>query len=135
MSQLGVPLFMLLILATTFASILYEIEWDVLVDSCVREWMALGVNREFIASHAGGITWDCGVCADDSESAECLTCAGYPGTSTQCLGVKWKQSFDSVPTAMWFVGVTMTTVGYGDMTPTSALSPPAPPPAPPRASG
>jgi len=117
--ELGVPLFMLLVLASTFSQVIYEVEWDTQIDHCMRLWEAEGVPRSFMRNPArtDGVTWDCSICTTAPQSIECLTCHGYPGTATKCAGLGWAQTFDSVPNAMWFVGVSMTTVGYGDQTP------------------
>ena len=119
MKELGVSMFMLLVLATTFSAVLYEVEWDPVMDECVRLWVDQGVSISFLRdpSRSEGVQWNCDVCTDAPTGGECLTCAGYPGSHTKCAGVGWRQKFDSVPSAMWFVGVTMTTVGYGDQTP------------------
>ena len=83
-----------------------------------------------------GVRWGCDVCpiasgstgggadgsgsflADVRWSAElCATCRGYPVGHPECLGVRFRQTFNSVPHAMWFTIVTVTTTGFGDVYP------------------
>ena len=47
----------------------------------------------------------------------CLVCNGYPPDHPECAGVAFRQLLPDIPRAMWFTFVTVTTVGYGDVTP------------------
>ena len=129
MSQLLVPLFMLTLMVLGFAAILFEIEYDSDVHACNALWMAEGVDRKFLKANPHGVVWDCSVCAtkseclpDDAECASlydyrCLTCAGYPTDHPECKDLGWGQTFPDIPRSMWFMFVTVSTVGYGDVTP------------------
>ena len=128
--QLLVPLFMLLILVYNFSSLLYEIEWEGAIHDCVELWAAEGVARDFLAASPGGVSWGCGeVCGsdndytsivgDDDRRYACQTCMGYPVGHIECNGVPWGQTFHDIPTAIWYNLVTITTVGYGDVYPTT----------------
>ena len=52
----------------------------------------------------------------------CQTCVGFPPGHPECLHVQWGQTFTSITDAIWYNIVTITTVGYGDFTPTSPLA-------------
>lgn len=120
MSQMGVPFFLFLTLGILFSLFLFELEWDPTIAECASRWVhEAGVPYSFLQERPDGVTWGCDVCVQDAASFECLTCRGYPHNLTQCLGKPFAQTFPSVPSTMWFVGVTMTTVGYGDVTPLS----------------
>ena len=54
LAQLGVPLFFMLNLGFTFAALLYEVEWDLRIDECVRAWKAVGVPALFIEERPAG---------------------------------------------------------------------------------
>lgn len=140
MAQLYVPLFMLLILVASCSTVLYKIEYRAIVDECRSMWLTAGVSADFVEQQPKGVTWDCIVCdsgssLDSSDGSSslgtdgtswaaaqltaqfCTTCRGYPDGHPECLGVPWQQTFISVPHAMWFVLVTVTTVGFGDVSP------------------
>ena len=57
-------------------------------------------------------------CRSDFEQ-KCLTCGGYPDGHPECNGVPWGQTFTDIPRSMWFMFVTVSTVGYGDVSPTT----------------
>lgn len=76
-----------------------------------RPSQASGVPTSFLDANPEGVGWDCSMCAVQPSSDECATCVGHPTNQTQCAGLRWSQLFPSVPSTMWFVGVTMTTVG------------------------
>ena len=105
---------------------------------CAELWKLHGVEREFLLSNPSGAGWGCDVCeavdvdagsgvhsstmeADDRALAvqRCLTCGGFPPGHPECAGVAFAQTFPDIPRAMWFVFVTVTTVGYGDVSPTT----------------
>ena len=121
MAQLYVPLFMLLILVASCSTVLFHIESDPLVASCADAWRAAGIPSNFLASRPDGVQWDCAMCdlaaGGVNASHECVTCRGFPPSMPECIGIRWAQTFVSIPHAMWFVLVTVTTVGYGDQTP------------------
>lgn len=97
------------------------------------------MQREFLLAHPSGAGWSCDVCDDFTDAAgagaaalpsmdaeeralaeqRCLTCNGFPTAHPECAGVPFAQTFPDVPRAMWFVFVTVTTVGYGDVSPTT----------------
>ena len=105
---------------------------------CAELWKQIGVEREFLLANPSGAGWGCDVCdavdadagsgqgsaamdADERALAaqRCLTCGGYPPGHPECAGVAFAQTFPDIPRAMWFVFVTVTTVGYGDVSPTT----------------
>lgn len=110
---------------------MYEIEFDAAVQDCVQHWRNAGVTSLFIKTYPDGVAWDCSACqqrtecqADDSTcdtdyAMRCLTCSGYPPNHPECSGVSWGQTFVDIPRSMWFMFVTVSTVGYGDVSPTS----------------
>ena len=114
------------------------------VAACFEHWRANNVSAAFLRARPKGVTWDCELCpadgreepgpagrralaalqppVDTDELVElCTTCRGYPEGEPQCLGVPFAQVYLSVPHAMWFVLATVTTVGYGDVTPVSSM--------------
>lgn len=125
--QLLVPLFMLVTIVYCFACVLYELEWDQDIDRCAQHWRQRGVSFDFMYERPEGVTWDCSVCAsppavNGTSSAEvqsfmCQTCLGYPTGHAECAGVPWGQRFEDIPRAIWYMFVTVTTVGYGDTVP------------------
>ena len=136
-SQLLVPMFMLLIMVVFCSAVLVELEWDVDIYRCVEEWKKLHVTQDFIDEHKRGVTWECAdVCVGGHSSLTltadpvpsykeqlCFTCQGYPASMPKCLGVRWAQRFTSMPTAMWFILVTVTPAVSldPDVYPTTAL--------------
>ena len=131
LKQLYVPMFMLLLMVFCFAAIVYEIEFDPDVQACVELWKKEGVSASFIKANSDGVTWDCSTCTqgaecqhDDAACAadfdmKCLTCNGYPPGHPECGSIVWGQTFVDIPRSMWFMLVTVSTVGYGDVSPTS----------------
>lgn len=93
------------------------------VEECNNLWKEFGVSTSFMRDFPDGITWDCGTCQGANLTSDrkykCLTCNGYPPDHLECEGVAFSQLFNSVPEAMWFMVVTVTTVGYGDASPTT----------------
>jgi hypothetical protein len=105
------------------------------VERCARLWAEVGVSRTFLAERPAGVRWDCDVCdhLKNSSSLECfesvealvckqqqelcLTCTGYPPGHSECSGLRFDQFYPNIPRAMWFMMVTFSTVGYGDLTP------------------
>ena len=124
-TQLLVPLFMLFAMVMFFSMVMYDLEYDGLVEECTKQWRVRGILTDFFSANPGGIAWDCDSCDIASEASEqnstafqrCLTCAGYPPGYPQCLGVAFEQTFRDLPAAMWYTMVTVTTVGYGDISP------------------
>lgn len=51
-SQLGVPLFLLLILGMTSSMLLYQIEFDPLIEECVRLWQVIFRAAPLVAHRA-----------------------------------------------------------------------------------
>jgi hypothetical protein len=137
LQQLFVPLFMLVIMMFSFACIMFEIEWDDQVGTCLQLWMEMGIERSFLTERPHGVDWTCDVCNStlmvDSNTRACvegiptdvcneqiylcMTCLGYPVGHAECAGKRFDQRFPDVPRSMWFMMVTVTTVGYGDLTP------------------
>ena len=133
--QLSVPLFLLLIIMVCCSAALYHIELDATALHCRRLWRKQGVPQAFLSAHSAGVGWTCAsACAaaaapsllpaalnasHDDGAWACATCHGYPHGHPECLGVQWGQTFDNIPHAMWFMLVTVTTVGFGDVYPTS----------------
>ena len=129
LGQLLVPLFMLTLMVFCFASIVFEIEYDGVVHSCVSLWLAQGIPSSFLKAHADGVEWGCDACTLGVEcptgdtkcvadfEQKCNTCVGYPTGHPECLGVAWGQTFQDIPRSMWFMFVTVSTVGYGDVSP------------------
>lgn len=129
MGQLYVPFFMLLILTSCSAIVVFHMEYSELVDNCNGYWLGEGVSAAFIGSRPAGVAWDCTACSINATGLAseakaqiddmCLTCSGFPAGHVECLGMPWAQAFNSVPKAMWFVLVTVTTIGFGDVVPVS----------------
>ena len=132
LKQLLVPLFMLLLMVFCFAAVVFEIEFDGTINDCVGKWVETtkgNVSTGFIKANRDGVTWDCSVCGMDAEcqpgdsgcvsdyEMKCLTCNGYPAGHPECAGVVWGQTFEDIPRSMWFMFVTVSTVGYGDVSP------------------
>ena len=127
MSQLSVPLFMLFIMIYVFSSILYEIEFNTDLERCNERWRAQGVDEKFLIDYPDGVSWGCDVCAaEQSNSSDvdlwvvrnmCVTCGGFPSGHPECATLRFAQIFRSVPGTMWFMIATVTTVGYGDLSP------------------
>ena len=127
LSQLLVPLFMLFAMVFLFSMIIYDIEWDSNIERCRQLWSAQGITNTFFESHGDGISWGCESCGLEASTLDgnatlkqyCQTCDGYPPGAPECLGVPFTQTFTDMPAAMWFTVVTVTTVGYGDVSPTT----------------
>lgn len=129
LKQLYVPLFMLLLMVYCFASVVFEIEFDPVVQRCVELWRAENVSLSFLKSQPGGVAWGCDVCSqkhdckiDDADcifemEMKCATCNGYPAGHPECSSIVWAQTFQDIPRSMWFMFVTVSTVGYGDISP------------------
>jgi hypothetical protein len=122
-NQLMVPLFMLLIMVTVFATMLHHMEWSAVIAECREHWIAAGASPAFLTAHAKGVTWACAnVCnvtsdgmttmpTDDLQAQLCLTCNGFPPGQPQCTGQRLDQNFPDVMTAMWFFITTVTPAG------------------------
>jgi len=124
--QLVVPLFMLGVLVLVCGSVLYNIELDHNIDDCRNLWEDEGVDTAFLYGSPGGVLWGCEACTAPPDPANlsatrCATCRGYPEGHPQCLGVPFVQPYQTIPHAMWFLVVTVTTVGYGDVSPSTIL--------------
>ena len=121
---------MLAIMVVAFSSIMFDLEWDHLTQQCSDHWQEIGVTPSFLLNHPDGAAWGCDVCnqlvleldADgtDLTRQKCLTCPGYPPGHPECAGVSFAQNFPDIPRAMWFIFVTVSTVGYGDVSPITA---------------
>ena len=112
-----VPMFMLLVMVVCFSFLLFELEWSDEIDRCQQLWEDVGVSATFLRKHRAGVTWDCTICEADpgvggSNGGErqtlCSMCNGYPDGHPECLGVRWEQHYPDIPTAMWFIVVTVT---------------------------
>jgi len=123
-----VPIFMLMLMLACFSAMLVEIEWSPDIECCIRAWLATGsIEQAFIDAHPEGVAWDCSTCGSNvsglsSEAAselqqQCATCGGFPKGRPDCLGTAWAQRFPNIPSAMYFMTVTISTVGYGDLAP------------------
>ena len=131
MAQLYVPLFMLLLMVYCFAAVIFEIEFDSVISDCVLLWEKEGIAYSFLKSYPDGVGWDCSTCETKEEcnykddaciadyEMKCKTCNGFPDGHPECNGVSWGQTFPDIPRSMWFTFVTVSTVGYGDVSPTS----------------
>jgi hypothetical protein len=125
LSQLLVPLFMLFAMVMLFSMIMYDLEYDTSIEWCSKLWRAHGLTTAFFAAHPGGVDWGCEACSLASSRPGgngtlqqlCLSCEGYPPQHPECLGVAFEQNFRDLPATMWFTMVTVTTVGYGDISP------------------
>ena len=112
-----VPMFMLLVMVVCFSFLLFELEWSDEIDRCQQLWDGVGVSASFLRKHRAGVTWECTVCEAESEAGGsgngerqtlCAMCNGYPDGHPECLGVRWEQHYPDIPTAMWFIVVTVT---------------------------
>ena len=133
LEQLFVPLFLLLLTVMTCSSVLFHVEFSSLTASCFALWESQGLSKSFLLAHPEGITWTCDVCtfspanasstsaAANAADSLCATCLGHPAGHPECYGVKLSQTYRSIPHAMWFTIVTVTTVGLGDVTPATWL--------------
>ena len=128
--QLFVPLFMLSIMVICFSTILYEVEYDRTIHDYNSHWLAQNVSAAFLRARPAGVAWSCDVCTTDFSEIvgsidegreQCNTCNGYPDGHPECVGVPFGQQFPNIPACMWFMVVTITTVGYGDSVPQSAV--------------
>ena len=127
--QLFVPLFMLSTMVVCCSSVLFNIEHDPSVSQCADQWKAAGIPATFLFNNPGGVTWDCGGCGDQAPQTsftqsvdylltlKCATCAGYPAGHPECQAVPFMQTYTSIPHTMWFLIVTVSTVGFGDVYP------------------
>lgn len=136
-AQLFVPLFMLMIMIVCFANIMFELEWDHSVQACSEHWVEYGIGHSFLRARPEGVTWGCAICdqllnastltcrtgIDDEACYEqqqlCATCRGHPPGHGECLGRRFEQRFPDVPRSMWYIWVTVSTVGYGDLAPST----------------
>ena len=134
--QLGVPLFFLATMVVCCSSVLYQVEFDANVQACAQHWRdEAGLPEEFLFANPGGVSWGCDVCAsvpagtDGASGSQmrslvayrCATCAGHPAGHPECQDVPFAQQFQSIPHAMWFLIVTVSTVGFGDVSPVTPL--------------
>ena len=122
--ELLIPCFMLAIMVVAFSAIMFNLEWDERAYECHQLWKAHGLTRGFLFDHPDGPSWGCDVCdlpldaaGSDLAAQRCLACHGYPPAHPECAGVAFTQTFPDIPRTMWFTFVTVTTVGYGDVTP------------------
>ena len=127
-SALIVPLFLLVLVVASCSSVLWELERDEDVDACVQLWKDHGVTSAFLREHPDGVSWSCDdlPCATQNSTSSitgmmCASCGGYPTGHPQCLGLPFAQRIHSIPHAMWFLVVAVTTVGFGDVVPQSGL--------------
>lgn len=135
-AQLLVPMFFLVTMTFCFATLLYELEYDPLIERCRTAWEAEGLSRTFLDAHPPGVTWDCSLCvsggdadglylsssppppasavpptADDHSADVCASCRGFPIDHPECLGTRWQQNYHNVFIAIWFFIVTVTPAG------------------------
>ncbi len=131
LAQLTVPFYMFLLLIFCFAAILLELEYDAAVGRCAALWRAQGISSSFLYDRADGISWGCDACADVAlelpcnasvggscsvQRMLCDTCERFPPGHPECEGLPLAQTFRDMLGSMWFMVVTLTTVGYGDLT-------------------
>lgn len=111
------------------SAVLVELEWSPLSERCVEWWVQQGIGEAFIRAHPGGVAWDCASTCGTAPLAgganltsvlgaagraqivateHCATCLGFPYGHPECIGVRWAQRFPSMPTAVWFILVTVT---------------------------
>ena len=53
----------------------------------------------------------------------CQTCGGFPDGHPECSGLRFIQNFQDIPRSMWYMMVTISTVGYGDFAPVTVWLP------------
>ena len=126
LSQLLVPLFMLFAMVFLFSMIIYDIEWDSNIERCRQLWSAQGITNTFLSLTATAYRGAASLVdlrlrrsmetrpLSSIAKRAMVTHPARPSVS----GVVFTQTTD-MPAAMWFTVVTVTTVGYGDVSPTT----------------